>query len=60
MKGDFDNRKNTALLGDKKMCQKIALSRYKVNEVHFTAIAMKWYLFITAVLWIYKSKLGSG
>lgn len=44
-------------LETKKMCQKIALSRYQINEVYFTAVAMTLYLFTKAVLWIYKSKL---
>lgn len=49
--------KKAVLLGDKELCQKITLSRYKVSEVHFTAIVIKLYLFTKAVLWICKSKL---
>lgn len=30
------------LFGDKKLCQKIALSRYKTNEIYFTFIAINY------------------
>lgn len=42
-KGNYDHRKkkNSAARRQKRICQKIALSKYKVNEIHFKAITMK-------------------
>lgn len=42
-RGNYDDRgKKTMLFGDKKLCQKIALSRYKTNEIYFTFIAINY------------------